>query len=70
MQLKQLFNLLDGTKHSDPYSVLTELECVSASLHKGTVAKWYPLQGSSEHVPLIAEGQELNTPYHSNRNVF
>ena len=58
MQVKQLFNLLDGTRHSDPYPVLTEPESVCASWHKDTMAKWYPMQGFSEPVPLT-EGQEL-----------
>ena len=54
MQVKQLFNLLDGTGHGDPYPVLTELESVCASWHKDTMARWYPWQGSSE-----PEQQEL-----------
>ena len=58
MQVKQLFNLPDETRHSDPYPVLTEPESVCASWHKDIIAKWYPLQGSSEPVPLT--GQELN----------
>ena len=51
MQVKQLFNLLDGTRHSDPYPVLTEPESVYASWQKDTMAKWYPLQRSSEPLP-------------------
>ena len=60
MQVKQSFNLLDGTRHSDPYPVLTEPESVCASWHKDTMTKWYPFQGSSEPVLLTgrAEGQE------------
>ena len=71
--MKQLFNLLDGTRHIDPYPVLTEPESVCASWHKDTMAKWYPLllkdtmakwyplQESSEPVPLAGrvEGQKL-----------
>ena len=38
-----------------------EPESVCASWHKDTVAKWYPLQGSNELVPLNGkvEGHEL-----------
>ena len=36
MQVKQLFNLLDGTRHRDPYPGLTELE----SVHHGIKIRW------------------------------
>ena len=60
MQVKQLFNLLDGTRHCDPYPVLTEPESACALWHKDTMAKWYSLQESSQPVPLTGrvEGQE------------
>ena len=49
-----MFNLLDGTRHSDSYLVLTEPESVGASWHKDIMAKYYSLQGSSELVPLAS----------------
>ena len=72
MRGKQSFNLLNGTRHSDLYPVLTELESVGASWHKDTMAKWYPWQEPSEPVPLTgrAERQEVNTPYHLNKNIL
>ena len=72
MQVKQLFNLLDETRHSDPYPVLIELQSVCASWHKDIMAKWYPLQGSSEPVPPTgrAEGQELKHTLSIERKQF
>ena len=54
VQVKQLFSLLNGTRHSDSYLVLTEPESVCVSWHKDIMAKWYSLQGPSEPVPLAS----------------